>query len=84
MLGRADRVAALRGSSRGPCLRCRVKENLALGVREYHGANIATGKYRPSTGRHASLNSFVETRLLSLTRGEVMHWRPMRGARAVL
>lgn len=34
--------------------------------------------------RHASLNSFVETRLLSLTRGEVMHWRPMRGARAVL
>jgi type VI secretion system protein ImpG len=34
--------------------------------------------------RHVSLNSFVETVLVSLTRGEVMRWKPLRGARAVL
>jgi type VI secretion system protein ImpG len=34
--------------------------------------------------RHASLNSFVETVLVSLTRGEVCRWKPSRGARAVL
>ena len=34
--------------------------------------------------RHASLNSFVETVLVSLTRGEVMRWKPALGARAVL
>ncbi|HSI61228.1 MAG TPA: type VI secretion system baseplate subunit TssF [Ideonella sp.] len=34
--------------------------------------------------RHASMNSFVETVLVSLTRGEVMRWKPARGARAVL
>ncbi|MEO8080319.1 MAG: type VI secretion system baseplate subunit TssF [Caldimonas sp.] len=31
--------------------------------------------------RHASMNSHVETMLRSLTRGELMHWRPRRGAR---
>ncbi len=34
--------------------------------------------------RHASLNSFVETVLVSLTRGEVMRWKPSRGTRPVL
>lgn len=34
--------------------------------------------------RHASLNSFVETVLVSLTRGEVMRWKPARGTRAVI
>ncbi|MBT9459300.1 MAG: type VI secretion system baseplate subunit TssF [Burkholderiaceae bacterium] len=34
--------------------------------------------------RHASMNSFVETVLVSLTRGEVMRWKPSRGARPVL
>jgi type VI secretion system protein ImpG len=34
--------------------------------------------------RHASLNSFVETVLVSITRGEVMRWKPSRGARPVL
>lgn len=34
--------------------------------------------------RHVSLNSFVETVLVSLTRGEVMRWKPSRGARAVI
>jgi type VI secretion system protein ImpG len=34
--------------------------------------------------RHASMNSFVETVLVSLTRGEVMRWKPLRGARPVL
>lgn len=34
--------------------------------------------------RHASLNSFVETVLVSLTRGEVMRWKPSLGARPVL
>ena len=34
--------------------------------------------------RHASLNSFVETVLVSLTRGEVARWRPSRGTRPVL
>jgi type VI secretion system protein ImpG len=33
--------------------------------------------------RHASMNSFVETVLHSLTRGELMHWRPDLGARPV-
>lgn len=34
--------------------------------------------------RHASLNSFVETVLVSLTRGEVARWKPSRGTRPVL
>jgi type VI secretion system protein ImpG len=34
--------------------------------------------------RHVSLNSFVETCLVSLTRGEVMRWKPMLGSRPVL
>jgi type VI secretion system protein ImpG len=34
--------------------------------------------------RHVSLNSFVETVLVSLTRGDVMRWKPHSGARAVL
>ncbi len=34
--------------------------------------------------RHASLNSFVETVLVSLTRGEVMRWKPAIGTRPVL
>ncbi len=33
--------------------------------------------------RHASLNSFVETVLESLTRGEVARWKPAQGARPV-
>jgi type VI secretion system protein ImpG len=33
--------------------------------------------------RHASMNSYVETVLHSLTRGELMHWRPSLGARPV-
>lgn len=34
--------------------------------------------------RHASMNSFVETVLVSLTRGEVARWKPASGARPVL
>ena len=34
--------------------------------------------------RHASLNSFVETSLVSLTRGEIHRFKPARGARPVL
>jgi type VI secretion system protein ImpG len=34
--------------------------------------------------RHASMNSFVQTALVSMTRGEVMTWAPHLGARAVL
>jgi type VI secretion system protein ImpG len=34
--------------------------------------------------RHASMNSFVETVLTSLTRGEVARWRPSSGRRPVL
>jgi type VI secretion system protein ImpG len=34
--------------------------------------------------RHASMNSFVETTLHSLTRGELMRWRPFAGARSML
>ena len=30
---------------------------------------------------HASMNSFVETALHSLARGELMHWKPRPGAR---
>jgi type VI secretion system protein ImpG len=34
--------------------------------------------------RHVSMNSFVETVLVSLTRGELTRWVPSRGARPVL
>jgi len=34
--------------------------------------------------RHASMNSFVETSLKSLTRGEIMRWKPSHGQRALL
>ena len=34
--------------------------------------------------RHVSLNSFVETVLVSTTRGEIMRWAPHRGTRPVL
>ena len=34
--------------------------------------------------RHASMNSFVETRLVSLSRGDIMTWRPALGRRPVL
>jgi type VI secretion system protein ImpG len=34
--------------------------------------------------RHASMNSFVETVLVSLTRGEVARWKPARGTRPVI
>lgn len=34
--------------------------------------------------RHASINSFVETVLVSLTRGEVARWKPAVGARQVI
>ena len=34
--------------------------------------------------RHASMNSFVETVLASLARGEIGHWRPAPGARPVI
>jgi type VI secretion system protein ImpG len=34
--------------------------------------------------RHASLNSFTQTRLRSLTRGVIMRWNPRCGKRAIL
>ena len=34
--------------------------------------------------RHVTLNSFVETSLVSVTRGEIMRWRARRGQRGVL
>ena len=34
--------------------------------------------------RHVSMNSFVQTVLVSQTRGEIMTWAPRPGARAVL
>jgi type VI secretion system protein ImpG len=34
--------------------------------------------------RHTSMNSFVETVLVSLTRGEVARWKPARGTRPVI
>jgi len=34
--------------------------------------------------RHVSMNSFVQTALSSLTRGDVMTWAPKLGARAIL
>jgi type VI secretion system protein ImpG len=33
--------------------------------------------------RHVSMNSFVQTTLSSLTRGEIMRWMPQSGARPV-
>jgi len=34
--------------------------------------------------RHVSMNSFAQTVLSSLTRGDVMTWSPRLGTRAVL
>lgn len=34
--------------------------------------------------RHVSMNSYVQTSLNSLTRGQLMRWQPAKGARAVL
>lgn len=34
--------------------------------------------------RHVSMNSFVQTALISRTRGELKRWQPLPGARAVL
>jgi len=34
--------------------------------------------------RHVSLNSFTETVLRTLTRGEIMRWRPRCGTRPIL
>jgi type VI secretion system protein ImpG len=34
--------------------------------------------------RHVSMNSYVQTSLTSLTRGQLMRWLPAKGARAVL
>jgi type VI secretion system protein ImpG len=34
--------------------------------------------------RHASMNSFVQTTLNSLARGEIMRWKPHSGARPVV
>jgi type VI secretion system protein ImpG len=34
--------------------------------------------------RHASMNSFVETVLVSITRGEIMRWKPALGSRPIL
>jgi type VI secretion system protein ImpG len=34
--------------------------------------------------RHVSMNSFVQTVLISLSRGEIMSWAPRLGARAAL
>ena len=35
-------------------------------------------------GRHVSMNGFVQTALQSLTRGELVRWQPVSGARALL
>ena len=34
--------------------------------------------------RHVSINGFTETRMHSLARGEINHWRPRCGAKAIL
>ena len=34
--------------------------------------------------RHVSMNSFVQTALVSRTRGELKRWQPLPGARALL
>jgi len=34
--------------------------------------------------RHVSMNSFVQTLLVSRTRGDLKRWHPLPGARAVL
>jgi hypothetical protein len=56
VLCRANRITALRGASYCSFLRCRIKENLALCVWEHHGANVTTGKHRPTTSCDVSLH----------------------------
>jgi type VI secretion system protein ImpG len=48
------------------------------------GAFLFASVLRHYLCRHATLNSFVETRLRVLGRGEVMRWRPKAGTRPIL
>ena len=51
-----DDISALQGPSRCAGLRSRIKEDLALCIWEHHGANVTTGKHRPTTSRDVSLH----------------------------
>lgn len=48
------------------------------------GAFLYASVLRHYLCRHATLNSFVETRLRVTGRGDVMRWRPIAGSRPVL
>ncbi|WKB55662.1 type VI secretion system baseplate subunit TssF [Eleftheria terrae] len=66
--------------SRGVEVRLELDESNLSG----HSAFLLGAALHHYLARHVSINSFVETVLVSLSRGEVARWRPLAGARAVL
>lgn len=55
-----------------------------LGAGSGHSAYLLGAALHQFLSRHVSLNSFVETVLLSTTRGEIGRWAPRAGARPLL
>ncbi|WP_431103709.1 type VI secretion system baseplate subunit TssF [Roseateles noduli] len=55
-----------------------------LGAGSGHSAYLLGAALHQFLSRHVSLNSFVETVLLSTTRGEIGRWAPRVGARPLL
>jgi type VI secretion system protein ImpG len=55
-----------------------------LGAGSGHSAYLLGAALHHFLSRHVSLNSFVETVLLSTTRGEIGRWAPRAGARPLL
>ncbi|MCW7539698.1 type VI secretion system baseplate subunit TssF [Aquabacterium sp. A7-Y] len=86
---RAVRASAVhrRHPTPGPIVYSRgVEVRLELDERSQSGysAFLLGAALHHYLARHVSINSFVETVLVSLSRGEVARWRPLTGARAVL
>jgi type VI secretion system protein ImpG len=55
-----------------------------LGAGSGHSAYLLGAALHQFLSRHVSMNSFVETVLLSTTRGEIGRWAPRTGARPLL
>jgi type VI secretion system protein ImpG len=55
-----------------------------LGAGSGHSAYLLGAALHHFLSRHVSLNSFIETVLVSTTRGEIGRWAPHAGARALL
>ncbi len=85
--GVATRPVVRRHPAPGPIAFARgIEIELTVDELGYQGgsAHLFGAAMHHYLSRHVSMNSFVETSLRSLTRGEIMRWRPSHGQRAVL